>query len=232
MKRILVLAYIWAAIVMVAGACLAADPNKPSTPQPVSPAKMGFGPRYIAPAKSYVPPANNTAAAQQAASRQAAARQAAARQAAAKQAAANAAQNSSSSSYNQNSSYGSGGYGPYPSSGYSPYGYGYSPYGSSYSPYGYYPPGTMPYVLAYNPTTGQTYLYPYSGYSPNYYSRYGNPYSYYQGSYLGYGYPSAVFAPAGLLYGLGPIQQLMGVGGWFQQPQANGDGNGNPNPFG
>ena len=62
---------------------------------------------------------------------------------------------------------------------------------------------------------------------------YGYQYPYYRNPYLGYGYPGAVFAPAGQLFGLGPIQQLMGVGPGFQQPQANANGfaNGNPNVF-
>ena len=98
-----------------------------------------------------------------------------------------------------------------------PYGYGYSPYGyspyaSSYSPYGYLSPGTTPYVLGYNPLTGSMFLYPDGGGYSSFYPSYGYQYPYYGNSYLGYGYPGAVFASAAQLYGLGPIQQLMGVG--------------------
>jgi tetratricopeptide (TPR) repeat protein len=121
--------------------------------------------------------------------------------------------------------YNSGYYSPYGSPygySYSPYGYPYSPYGSSYSPYGYIPPGTTPYVLGYNPLTGATFLYPYQGgYNYNPYYTPGYSYPYYRNPYLGYGYPSAVFAPAGQLYGPGPIQQLMGVDHWFRPPQMN-----------
>ena len=96
-------------------------------------------------------------------------------------------------------------------------GYGYSPYG--YSPYGYSPynyGGTTPYIVGYNPYTGQMFMYPYGGgYSP-YYSQYGYQNPYYGNSYLGYGYPTAVFANAGQLYGPGPIMQMMGVLQWFQ----------------
>jgi Tfp pilus assembly protein PilF len=108
--------------------------------------------------------------------------------------------------------------------GYYPYGYGgyrnyYAPYGYSYAPY-----GTNPYVMGYDPYSGQTYLSPYAGgYSPNGYSPYGYGYSpygyspyayrnpYYGNPYLGWGYPGAVFVNPGQLYGVGPIQQLMGV---------------------
>ena len=75
-------------------------------------------------------------------------------------------------------------------------------------------------MLAYNPWTGAATMYPYTGgYSP-----------YNQNPYLGYGYPGAVFAPADQIYGLGPVQQLMGVAAW-QQPQGNANfaANGNPN---
>jgi hypothetical protein len=121
--------------------------------------------------------------------------------------------------------------------GYYPYrGYGYyGPYGYPYAPY-----GTTPYVLGYNPFTGQSYLYPggYYGYSPYGYG-YGYRYPYY-GGYLGVGYPAAVFVNPGQLFGIGPIQQLMGVNPGLNQPQnvaafgnfnqnvaANGN---NPNP--
>jgi hypothetical protein len=97
-----------------------------------------------------------------------------------------------------------------------PYGYGYStysPYGY-YSPYRYVPPWATPYVLGYNSWTGTPYLYPYTGggYS-SYYPEYGYQYAYPNyGTYLGYGYPGAVFAPADQLFGPGPVLQLMGVG--------------------
>ncbi len=115
----------------------------------------------------------------------------------------------------------------------SPNTYGNYPYSNPYRGYGYYgsygypyvPYGTSPYVLGYDPYSGQAYLYPggYSGgYNPYGYSPYGYGYSnpYYGKPYLGYGYPGAVFANPGQLFGLGPIQQLMGVDPGFNQ-QAN-----------
>ena len=137
---------------------------------------------------------------------------AAARSAAARTAAARNAANSSQNAGNppgdyQNSAYGygySGYYSPYRYSRYS-----YSPYGYPYSPYGYIPPDD-PHALGYDPLTGQAFYYPNGSYSTNY-SEYGNPYPYYRNPYLGYGYPAAVFVPAGQLYGIGPILQLMGV---------------------
>jgi tetratricopeptide (TPR) repeat protein len=108
-----------------------------------------------------------------------------------------------------------------------PFNYGYYPYRG----YGYgYPYGTTPYTLGYDPYSGQAYLYPggYYGYSPYGYG-YGNGYPYY-GRYLGYGYPGAVFINPGQLFGIGPIQQLMGVNpGGNQQPGAGGFGNFNQN---
>ena len=110
--------------------------------------------------------------------------------------------------------------------GYYPYGgYGYfSPYGYPYSPY-----GTTPYALGYDPYTGQAFIYPYSG---GYYgnSPYAYQYPYYANPNLGFGYPGAVFANAGQLFGLGPIEQLMGGGqGIPQQANAGLFGNGNGN---
>ena len=75
-------------------------------------------------------------------------------------------------------------------------------------------------MLGYDPYTGQTFLYPYSGgytpygyspygYSPYGYSPYGYRYPYYGNPYLGFGYPAAVFVNPGQLFGLGPIQQSM-----------------------
>jgi tetratricopeptide (TPR) repeat protein len=110
------------------------------------------------------------------------------------------------------------------SSGTSNYFYrGYYPYGG----YGYYPYslyGTSPYVLGYDPYSGQAYLYP-GGYSP-----YAYRYPYFTNPYLGFGYPDAVFANPGQLFGLGPIQQLMGGNQGFQQPNAAPFANANPNP--
>jgi tetratricopeptide (TPR) repeat protein len=97
-----------------------------------------------------------------------------------------------------------------------------------YRGYGY-PYGTTPYVLGYDPYSGQPYLYPggYYGYSPY---GYGNGYPYY-GRYLGFGYPGAVFVDPGQLFGIGPIQQLMGVNpGFNQQPNVGPFANVNPNP--
>ena len=160
----------------------------------------------------------NNAAAQQATTAATAARNAAARNAA-----AIAAGTPTKTRHHGNSPQAYG-YGGYP--------YVYSPYG--YAPYGYYPPGTTPYVMGYDPSTGTAFLYPYggSGYS-SYYPSYGYQYPYYRNPYLGYGYPAAVFMNPNQFFGIGPIQQLMGVDGWFQQPQANANGfaNGNPNPF-
>ncbi len=195
----------------------------PTSPQPAPTAGPAGGSRYaVAPSNK-----NNNYSAQRAAQTAAAAQQAVAAASAARNAAASAAASAAKAQQNASNqqSYGYG---------YSPYGYGYSPYGYSpygYSPYGYsYPPGTIPYVLGYDPS-GTTYLAPLGGGYPSYYPGY--QYPYYRNPYLGYGYPGAVFAPAGQLFGLGPIQQLMGVGPGFQQPQANGNGfaNGNPNVF-
>ncbi len=107
-----------------------------------------------------------------------------------------------------------------------------------YGDYGYYvPSGTTPYVMSYDPYSGQAYLYPYSGgYSP-----YGYQNLYYGNPYLGFSYPGAVLADPSQLYGIGPIQQLMGVapGGHRQanvapvapaEPDAVADGSNNQNP--
>ena len=87
--------------------------------------------------------------------------------------------------------------------------------------------------MGYDPYSGQSYLYPggYSNsYSPYGYNGYGNGYPYY-GRYLGYGYPGAVFANPGQLFGIGPIQQLMGVNpGFNQQPNVGPFANFNQNP--
>ncbi len=197
MKRIFLWVGAWASVVVIAGVCLAAGPQKPGN-QPAVPASpqaapsggAGGGLRYAA------PPSSSAAAARAAQAQAAAAAQRAAqaRAAAAAQRAA-AARSAAASSAQPNPPYGYGNY--------------YSRYG--YNPYGYYPYGTSPYVLGYNPWTGQAYLYPYTGggYSP-YYQQYGYQ-PYYANSYLGYGYPGAVFAPADLLFGPAPIQQLMGM---------------------
>ncbi len=200
MKRIFVSMGIGASVMFLAGLCLAANP-----PQPVPPAG---GLRYGAPPNNG---GNGVNANQRAAQAAAAAQRAAAAQAARNNAAA--ARNAANVQRYRNNGY----YSPYGSSGYAPYGYsGYNPYGYSYPPYGYLPPGTTPYILGYNPATGAMFLVPYGGgYSP-YYPQSGYQYSNFDNSYLGYGYPSAVFANAGQLYGLGPIQQLMGVSQWFQ----------------
>ena len=245
MQRISVFVGTWASVLAIAGVCLAADPRRPNnnqpaaaSPQPAPSGGAGGGLRYVAPAHNsgnfnnpnrVSSEARRAAQAAAAAQRAAAAAQAASNAAASARNAANAAAQAQQNANNQRP-YGYG----YPPYGYSPYGspygyspYGYSPYGYPYSPYGYMPPGTTPYVLGYNPLTGATYLYPYSGGYSSYYPSYGNQYPYYRNPYLGYGYPSAVFAPAGQLYGPGPIQQLMGVGQWFQ-PQANANAaNGN-----
>lgn len=258
MKRIFVLVGTWASVVVVAGACLAAEPKKPNN-QPASvpaspsppparppaatkstPAKVSEGGlRSVAPSTNGGIDTNRRAAearraAQAAAAAQqaaAAARNAAAARAAAATAAAAASTRQNNHNHHVDGNYGNPPYGFGNDNYYSPY--GYSPYRQSYSPYGYVPPGTTPYVLGYNPSTGAAFLAPYEGgYSP-YYPQYGNQYPYYRNPYLGYGYPAAVFAPAGQLYGLGPIQQLMGVDHLFRQPQANANGlaNGNPNQF-
>ena len=105
------------------------------------------------------------------------------------------------------------GYDPYSGYGYSPYGttayvvgvtpYGYPAYGYAYgSPYGY----ATPYGLV------SPYEYPYS------------PYAYRHYGYPSYGHtlfsPGALFMPADQLFGIGPIQRLMGVDQWFHQPVA------------
>jgi len=224
MKRIFVLVGTWTSIVVVAGQCLAADPKRPGN-QPVVPAwqqsaSPGGGLRNVNPPNNgrnvvdtnrRAAEARRAAAAQQAAAAAKATRNATATNDAA---ATQNSNNQPSQSYYRNQPYGYGNNSYYSSYGYSPY--GYSPYGYSYAPYGYIPPGTTPFVLGYNLSTGATFLYPYGGsYSPNY-SQYAYPYRYYQNPYLGYGYPAAVFVPADQLYGIGPIQQLMGVGPWFQ----------------
>lgn len=123
-----------------------------------------------------------------------------------------------------------------------PYGYPYGGYGN-YGPYGYpYAPyGTTPYVLGYDPYSGQAYVYP-GGYNPYGYSPYGYGYQYpyYRNPYLGFGYPGAVFVNPGQLFGIGPIQQLMGVNPGFNQQNVGAianfnqnvapNGNNNPNP--
>ncbi len=101
-------------------------------------------------------------------------------------------------------------------------------YYNNYSPYNQAPYGTT-YPYAYSGYNSQ-YVYPYnSGYANPYYASYGNGYSYGSNPYMNFNYPPMVFAPAGQLYGLGPIQQLMGVDGWFNLRQANGNFNGNGN---
>jgi len=256
MRRIFILVGTWASVVVVAGACLAAEPKKagnqpaaPASPSP-PPARQPAAPpstptkgsggslRYVAPPTSGGIDTNRRAADARHAAQAAAAQQAAAA-AAAKNSAAAAAAATAAASARQNNrnhrldgNYRNSPYGYGNDNYYSPY--GYSPYGYSNSPYGYVPPGATPYVLGYNPSTGASFLAPYSdGYSPYYPQQYGYQYPYYRNPYLGYGYPAAVFAPAGQLYGLGPIQQLMGVDRWSQQPQApaNGLANGNPNLF-
>jgi len=116
--------------------------------------------------------------------------------------------------------------------------YGYGGFYPGLGGYGYYAPaGTTPYVMSYDPYSGQAYLYPYSaGYSP-----YGYQNPYYGNPYLAFSYPGAVFVDPNQLYGIGPIQQMMGVdpGGRRQanvapvaraEPDAVADGNNNQNP--
>ncbi len=83
------------------------------------------------------------------------------------------------------------------------------------SPYAPYNP-----LTGYSPLTSPIFLNPYAGVTASYYPQYG---------YLGYGYPSAVFASPGQLYGVAPIQQLMGTAPWPGQPQANANAVANGN---
>jgi hypothetical protein len=212
MGRIFILVGTWASILVLAGVSLGADPRRPGNPPvaPVSPqpastaAPSGGG--YAAPhgnGGSYADPNRRAAAARRAAQGTAAAKQAAVPVRAAKNAAATPGTTSSTQPNSNNLQ---------SPSQTSPYGYGYGryypPYGY-YSTYGYIPAGATPYVLGYNPWTGSASLYPYAGSSYN--SQYGYQYPYYENSYLGYGYPAPVFVPADQLFGLEPIEQLMGI---------------------
>jgi hypothetical protein len=207
MKRVFVIGGAWSLVLVIGSICLAVDPKKQTNQPAASPAPAASG------GLRYLPPSNNSglidttrrAADARRAAQAAAARAAAAQNAAAGQAARSTSTTPSSRSSQYNSNY------PYSGYGYSSYGYN-SPYGYPYSPY-----GTTPYMMAYDPYTGATYFIPYQGgYSPySNYSPYANRYAYYSNPNLGYGYPGAVFVNPGQLYGLGPIQQLMGVYGWF-----------------
>ena len=208
MRRVYTIGGAWVAILMLAGDCLAGDPNQAARNAQAAQAaraQQAMGTRSSQP---YASPQQYSAAQPNQAARNAAAAQAAraqaamgqSRQSAAAQAAAavQAAANSS----------------PYPY----PYGYGSPGYGYYRYRYPYGPNGSTQYILGYDPYSGQSYLIPNpGGYSP--YSPYGYRNPYYNNPYLGFGYPGAVFVNPGQLYGVGPIQQLMGVGGWFQQPQ-------------
>jgi hypothetical protein len=205
---------IGACVVLAASVCPAVEPKKPNSPsQPSAPAPAASpapssGPRY------YNPPSNNGAYVPN-------------RAAPARSTPVVPSAPAITPPFNNGSGSSSNGTNSRPAGSY-PYGFGtgygyYYPFGytpNNFSAY-YYPPGTVPYVLGYNPYTGATTFYPYAGSS-----------AYYRNPYLGYGYPGAVFVDPGQLYGIGPIQQLMGVGNWAQ-PQANfiGPANGNPNQF-
>ena len=207
MKHILVLVGVWASVGFIAGVCLATDPRKPSN-QPAAPASpppapSTAGSRYAAPANYGAFIDANRRAAEARRTSQAAA--------------ANAQQNGNHQHVDRHFPYLPNGYG----SSYSPYGY---------SPYGYMPPGTTPYVLGYDPLTGMAFLYPLGASYSSYYSPfYGYQRPYYRNPYLGFGYPAAVFAPAGQLFGPGPIQQLMGVDQWLPQPPDNANAVANDN---
>jgi len=205
MKRIFVLVGIWASVLAVVGECSAVDPkrpgNQPNVVQPLPSGAANSGLRYVNPPypNTRILDANRRAAQQAAAAAAAARNSAAARNAAVRKNTVIVPQNVSvPQSYYRTLpyGYGYGNYGPY----------GYPSYGYYNSPYGYVPAVTTPYAVGYDPLTGQAFLYPNVGYP-----QYGSSYSYYRNPYLGYGYPAAVFVPAGLLYGLGPIQQLMGL---------------------
>ena len=184
MKRIGVLVGVWLALGMIADIGRAVDPKKTgnqggASQVPLQPPHSTS--RYGSPGGS---PYN---------ARRSAAAQRAAQSTAAQQAAAHNSSTAIRPSASQPNRYQT------PSPGYAYGGY-YPHYSNSYSPYSYFWPGTTPYVLGYNPWTGSTYFYPYgsSGYSSLYpYSAY--QYPYYGNSYLGYGYPAAVFVPAGAL---------------------------------
>jgi hypothetical protein len=219
MRRILVLAGIWTTV--SAGLCLATEPKRPGnqpaapiSPQPVPATGSASGLRYVLPPNrnaNFSDPNRRARDARRAAQAAATAQQAAAAAKATRNAAMiQRATTTTQTNSTQQTSYSYLPYGAGYGSFYSPY--GYSPYGYTYSPFGYIPGGATPYVLGYNPLTGSASLYPYLGssYSP-YYVAYSYRYPYYGNSYLGYGYPGAVFVPAGQLYGLGPIEQLMGV---------------------
>jgi tetratricopeptide (TPR) repeat protein len=227
MNRIFVVGGAWSMVLVIGGLCWAADQkrqgNQPAPQAPPPANTPGFTPgggmRYIPPNKGNTN--TNPRAAEAAAARAAA-----------------AARNSppatpvvpQPTAPSPNRHYYPSGY-PYGGYGY------YAPYGYPYSPY-----GTTQYVLGYDPYTGQTFLYPYSGgytpygyspygYSPYGYSPYGYRYPYYGNPYLGFGYPSAVFVNPGQLFGLGPIQQLMGAyQGFGPQQNAAPFANANPNP--
>jgi tetratricopeptide (TPR) repeat protein len=212
MNRNFVLGGAWSLALSIGVVCVAADTNRQNN-QPVPPPapRANQGPATGG-GRFAVQPSNNgnNDAARRAAQSAAAARNAAAARVLQPQLTTPSGSGSSYSIFR----------------GYYPYGgYGYfSPYGYPYSPY-----GTTPYALGYDPYSGQAYLYPYSG---GYYgnSPYAYRYPYYTNPYLGFGYPGAVFANPGQLFGLGPIEQLMGGGqGIPQQANAGLFGNGNGN---
>ena len=233
MKRVFVVGGAWSLVLVIGGVCLAAD-TKRQGPQPASnpprsaaaPASSSSGGlRYVSPPPNTGGVDTNRRAADARHAAQAAAAQAVAAQAAA--AARRAAARpvtpvrpaTPSTSVSPNNGFGYG-YGRY----YPRYSYGfYGGYGYPTTPY-----GTSPYVLGYDPYSGQSYLYPYNGGYGYGYSPYGYRSPYYI-PYLGFGYPGAVFANPGQLFGIGPIQQLMGVGPGFQgQPNFGPFANGAP----
>jgi tetratricopeptide (TPR) repeat protein len=90
-------------------------------------------------------------------------------------------------------------------------GYGYNPYAGYGYPYGY--PSAYSYG-GYQP-------YGYSGEYPSSYSPY-LPYAPYYPYSPYYAFRSPIFMPAGAMFGLGPIQRMMGVDHWFNPPAAGG----------
>ena len=232
MKRVLLLGGAGCVVLVIAGICLAAQNPGQQGSQPAV-RQTGGGLRQLPPPTSGSGNAVRAAYQAQAAAKAAAAANAQAARAAQGDAAANRAittmrskfgmynpqPSASSPSSGYSSSYPYNGYGnPY---GY-PYGYGYPSYGYSY--------GATPYVMGYDPYTGEAYYYPAQGYSPYGYSPYGYRHAY--NPFLGWGYPPAVFADASQIYGLGPIQRLMGLNqlsgpAWNVGPMFNG--NVNPN---
>ena len=232
MKRVLVAGGVWGVILVIGAICLAADPkrqgNQPTT-QPAARYEGGAagatsnGPRFVPPSAAST---NSSSASRQADAIRAAQTAQAAKVSAAFGAPAQIRPLGSQPPAIQpvqpvriNPSSFAFGYFPYRGYGY------YGPFGNPYAPY-----GTTPYVLGYDPYSGQAYLYP-GGYNPYGYSPYGYQSPYYRNPYLGYGYPGAVFVDPGQLFGIGPIQQLMGVNpGFNQQPNVGPFANFNQNP--